>query len=131
MTDLDRQLPKPVSRPTPKDRARISRLWNKSAPDRLNPHLTFKSTIVPSREDQILIDATAEMFKIERGGSLSTGETYLVGEHGPERFVPGTGGWIIPNDAILVAHIKATAERIAAYYSRRQRLLRWLRRCAR
>lgn len=34
------------------------------------------------------------------GGSVNAGRSYLVGERGPERFVPDTGGTIIPNDAL-------------------------------
>jgi len=31
------------------------------------------------------------------GGSVSTGKSYMVGERGPEMFVPNTGGRIVPN----------------------------------
>jgi hypothetical protein len=33
------------------------------------------------------------------GGPVSAGVSYLVGERGPERFVPGTSGFIVPNGA--------------------------------
>ena len=31
------------------------------------------------------------------GGSVSGGTSYMVGEHGPERFTPNTSGTITPN----------------------------------
>ena len=31
------------------------------------------------------------------GGPVSTGKSYMVGERGPEMFVPNTGGRIVPN----------------------------------
>jgi len=34
------------------------------------------------------------------GGPVSAGSSYLVGEKGPELFMPGTSGKIIPNDAL-------------------------------
>ena len=34
------------------------------------------------------------------GGPVSSGSTYLVGERGPELFVPNTSGTIVPNDKI-------------------------------
>lgn len=34
------------------------------------------------------------------GGPVSTGKTYMVGEEGPELFVPNRSGTIIPNDAL-------------------------------
>lgn len=34
-----------------------------------------------------------------KGGHVEAGKTYLVGEEGPERFVPGSSGTIIPNGA--------------------------------
>lgn len=36
----------------------------------------------------------------ESGGPVGTGKSYLVGEAGPEMFVPGAAGKIIPNDAM-------------------------------
>lgn len=35
-----------------------------------------------------------------QGGPVSGGASYLVGEHGPELFTPGTGGVITPNNAL-------------------------------
>ena len=34
------------------------------------------------------------------GGSVSSGRPYLVGERGPELFVPGAQGNIVPNNAM-------------------------------
>jgi hypothetical protein len=34
------------------------------------------------------------------GGSVMGGQPYIVGEHGPELFMPGTAGMVIPNEAI-------------------------------
>ena len=34
------------------------------------------------------------------GGSVSSGRPYLVGERGPEMFVPGAQGNIVPNNAM-------------------------------
>jgi hypothetical protein len=34
------------------------------------------------------------------GGSVSSGRSYLVGERGPELFVPGAQGNIVPNNAM-------------------------------
>jgi phage-related minor tail protein len=33
------------------------------------------------------------------GGPVSSGAPYMVGEHGPELFVPKTAGTIVPNGA--------------------------------
>lgn len=38
------------------------------------------------------------------GGPVGAGKTYLVGERGPEMFVPGMSGRIIPNGAGGDAH---------------------------
>lgn len=38
-----------------------------------------------------------------RGGSVSSATPYLVGEVGPELFIPGRGGTIIPNDQLAGA----------------------------
>jgi hypothetical protein len=35
------------------------------------------------------------------GGSVSSGSPYMVGERGPELFVPGASGSIIPNGAVM------------------------------
>jgi hypothetical protein len=34
------------------------------------------------------------------GGSLNAGQMALVGENGPELFVPNSGGRIVPNNAL-------------------------------
>jgi len=34
------------------------------------------------------------------GGPVSSGKAFLVGEKGPEMFVPGANGNIVPNDAL-------------------------------
>jgi len=34
------------------------------------------------------------------GGPVSAGSAYVVGEHGPEVFVPGTNGGIVPNESL-------------------------------
>ncbi len=34
------------------------------------------------------------------GGPVSSGMAYLVGEEGPELFVPGSSGTIVPNDQL-------------------------------
>jgi phage-related minor tail protein len=35
-----------------------------------------------------------------KGGPVSSGQTYMVGERGPELFVPGRSGSIVPNGAM-------------------------------
>ena len=35
-----------------------------------------------------------------QGGMVSSGSSYLVGEHGPEMFTPGTSGSITPNNQL-------------------------------
>jgi hypothetical protein len=50
----------------------------------------------------------------QRGGSVSAGEAYLVGERGPEMFVPGTSGNIIPNDQLRGARSSQRAK--VAYF---------------
>ncbi len=35
-----------------------------------------------------------------KGGPVSSGQTYMVGERGPELFVPGRSGSIVPNDKL-------------------------------
>lgn len=37
---------------------------------------------------------------LAQGGTASGGSTYLVGEHGPELFTPGTNGTVTPNNKI-------------------------------
>ncbi|MFN9790214.1 MAG: hypothetical protein ACK53X_03875, partial [Holosporales bacterium] len=35
-----------------------------------------------------------------KGGAVAAGQAYLVGEEGPELFVPGASGGIVPNGAL-------------------------------
>ena len=35
-----------------------------------------------------------------KGGSVSGGKSYIVGEQGPELFTPGSSGTITPNDQL-------------------------------
>lgn len=43
------------------------------------------------------------------GGPVSSGKSYLVGERGPEMFVPGMSGGIVPNHAMGGANITINA----------------------
>ena len=43
------------------------------------------------------------------GGSVSGGSRYLVGERGPEMFVPSSDGLILPNEAISMKNMPAVA----------------------
>jgi hypothetical protein len=38
-----------------------------------------------------------------KGGPVSSGQTYMVGERGPELFVPGTGGSVVNNNDLRSA----------------------------
>jgi phage-related minor tail protein len=44
--------------------------------------------------------ALASIFKREKGGPVSPDELYMVGEKGPELFVPKNAGTIIPNNQL-------------------------------
>lgn len=44
------------------------------------------------------------------GGSVSSGRSYLVGERGPELFVPGAQGNIVPNDAMGSANVTVNVD---------------------
>ena len=50
------------------------------------------------------------------GGSVSAGSSYLVGERGPELFVPGASGNIVPNNAMggsnIVVNVDATGSSV-------------------
>jgi len=50
------------------------------------------------------------------GGSVSAGSSYLVGERGPELFVPGASGNIVPNSAMggsnIVVNVDATGTQV-------------------
>jgi phage-related minor tail protein len=37
---------------------------------------------------------------VATGGPVASGYTYLVGERGPELFVPGASGAIVPNEGL-------------------------------
>ena len=39
----------------------------------------------------------SKFFQRANGGPVSAGKSYMVGERGPEMFVPNTGGRIVPN----------------------------------
>ena len=43
------------------------------------------------------------IFKRENGGPVTGGRPYLVGERGPELFVPGQSGGIVPNGGLAMA----------------------------
>ena len=45
-----------------------------------------------------IIDATLEAQPLEHGGTAHKGETYLVGEKGPEVFIPKETGEVVAND---------------------------------
>ena len=51
------------------------------------------------------IGAIGAEFRAE-GGPVSAGRPYIVGEQGPELFVPGTGGAIVPNGQMGGATLK-------------------------
>jgi hypothetical protein len=44
------------------------------------------------------------------GGSVSSGRSYLVGERGPELFVPGAQGNIVPNNAMGGANVTVNVD---------------------
>ena len=44
------------------------------------------------------------------GGSVSSGRSYLVGERGPELFVPGAQGNIVPNNAMGSANVTVNVD---------------------
>jgi hypothetical protein len=46
-----------------------------------------------------------DLYKRANGGAVSSGTPYLVGERGPELFVPGAQGNIVPNNAMSGANI--------------------------
>ena len=61
----------------------------------------------------------------QHGGAVSAGRPYLVGEKGPEMFMPSRSGWITPNhqlasgghDDIVVNIYDGTGQRISEYDS--------------
>jgi hypothetical protein len=44
-----------------------------------------------------------------KGGPVSSGQTYMVGERGPELFVPGTGGSVVNNSDLRSAMGRSTS----------------------
>ena len=50
------------------------------------------------------------------GGAVSSGKPYMVGERGPELFVPGASGNIVPNNAMggnnIVVNVDATGSKV-------------------
>ncbi len=54
-----------------------------------------------------LIGGIASLFKAD-GGPVKSGQPYVVGERGPEWFVPGASGTIIPNNRIPSANAGVT-----------------------
>ena len=59
--------------------------------------------------------------KRANGGPVSTGKSYIVGERGPEMFVPNSGGRIIPNSDMgggstsVVVNVDASGSSIEGY----------------
>jgi phage-related minor tail protein len=53
---------------------------------------------------------------LANGGTAMGGKTYLVGERGPELFVPGRSGSIVPNNALggsnIVVNVDATGTQV-------------------
>ena len=56
-------------------------------------------------QDQYLFDVLSGADKRAAGGPVSGGTPYVVGEKGPELFVPGSSGNIVPNHAMGGANI--------------------------
>jgi len=55
---------------------------------------------------QQIVGAVTSFFPIpgrEKGGPVTAGRPYLVGEKGPELFVPGQSGGIVPNHGLAMA----------------------------
>ena len=46
-------------------------------------------------------DFLKDVFKAE-GGPVNRGRSYIVGERGPEMFVPNTSGTIVPNNSLAM-----------------------------
>ena len=76
-------------------------------------------------------DAFIKMFGMSSGGPVMGGSAYVVGEKGPELFVPRQSGQIIPNGARMGSSVtiniagsatRETANQIAAAVSRQLRL---------
>ena len=60
-----------------------------------------------------LLPASEALLGRANGGAVSAGRPYMVGERGPELFIPGANGNIVPNDAmggVQVGSINITVE---------------------
>ena len=54
-----------------------------------------KFKVVSAEKGKIQVEAVYDAAR-EKGGPVNTGRPYLVGENGPEMFVPGSSGTIVP-----------------------------------
>ena len=71
-----------------------------------------------------LIDYINRLTPKQHGGAVSAGRPYLVGEQGPEMFMPSRSGWITPNnalasgpDGVVVNIYDGTGQRISEFDS--------------
>jgi hypothetical protein len=60
------------------------------------------------------------LFPRAAGGPVIAGESYLVGEQGPERFIPGESGTIVPNANAGVVYAPVTNVRVDSRADRAQ-----------
>jgi hypothetical protein len=60
---------------------------------------SFNFGSLPSGSSSLGFGSNSGMFRAE-GGPVSMGRAYMVGEEGPELFVPPSNGTIVPNDAL-------------------------------
>jgi hypothetical protein len=76
---------------------------------------------VPRSGMQAPIYVAPPIFARAAGGPVSSGQSYLVGERGPELFVPSASGGIVPNGGGLVQniviHVNGTAADVARQVS--------------
>ena len=73
---------------------------------------------------QDFIDYINRLTPKQHGGAVSAGRPYLVGEQGPEMFMPSRSGWITPNnalasgpDGVVVNIYDGTGQRISEFDS--------------
>ena len=68
----------------------------------LGPFKTFMETVLSAGEGfgYNTVAALSALAPKAEGGPVTSNRTYLVGEKGPEIFVPNTNGYIVPNDEI-------------------------------
>jgi len=73
---------------------------------------------------QDFIDYINKLTPKQHGGAVSAGRPYLVGEKGPEMFMPSRSGWITPNNAlasgpndVIVNIYDGTGQRISEFDS--------------